>query len=415
MVNLYCYRESSGDIRPAWAAYACHDFSGADLRRHWKDPELEKVGEHPVVYVSGGSHASYFQAGEYLTQLTLSFLKPFRDFFKKLDKFFNQLFQKKKTNDEEGENRTQAFSIPFVDYALGDGICIGPSCEESWAEPMLIDPMPGWVANYRGLWGYYAEDPFSGENAPAGPRYNRDGTVRHAWFDPLGWAGMDRVVPPTEMLAMLRQRQNEIQSDIRDLEEKIKEDQERIYQISLDLSAVEDAKHLSEESVEIQRELDEKRESLRERREKLTILASKQERFETLVAEVADGKMPSIRSHIQRAHRPQSKSALRLSRLAEVWTAVSTGITMITVVLLIGFARQFLLVGLGGLLLVMVTIEAAFKRRLSGLVRWIAILLVVSAFAILFVEFFWYIVLAVVMITGFYMIVENLRELSARR
>jgi hypothetical protein len=217
------------------------------------------------------------------------------------------------------------------------------------------------------------------------------------------------------MLAILRQRQNEIQSDIRDLEEKIKEDQERIYQISLDLSAVEDAKHLSEESVEIQRELDEKRESLRERREKLTILASKQERFETLVAEVADGKMPSIRSHIQRAHRPQSKSALRLSRLAEVWTAVSTGITMITVVLLIGFARQFLLVGLGGLLLVMVTIEAAFKRRLSGLVRWIAILLVVSAFAILFVEFFWYIVLAVVMITGFYMIVENLRELSARR
>jgi hypothetical protein len=274
--------------------------------------------------------------------------------------------------------------------------------------------MPAWVSNYRGLWGYYAQDPFSGEDAPAGPRYNRDGTVRHAWFDPLGWAGMEKVVPPTEQLLMLQKRQKEIQDDIQKLEVAIIQDQERIYHKSLDLAAVEDIKHLREESLEIRRELEEESEKLREERRKLTVLNSKLNRFETLALEVAEGQMPSIRSHIRHVHRPQSKRTLRLSGLAEVWAAVSIGIMMITVVLLIVFARQFLLLGLGGMLLVIVGIEAAFKRRLSSLVRWIAIFLAVGAFGILLYEFFWYFVLAVAMVTGFYMIIENLRELSAR-
>ena len=35
-----------------------------------------------------------------------------------------------------------------------------------------------WVSQYRGLWGLFARDPISGENAPAGPMYNRDGSPR---------------------------------------------------------------------------------------------------------------------------------------------------------------------------------------------------------------------------------------------
>jgi len=72
MVNIYCYQnEAEEELHPAWVAYARHNMSGDNLRRHWLDPELEKDGEHPVVYVGGGSHASYYEAGEYLTQLTL--------------------------------------------------------------------------------------------------------------------------------------------------------------------------------------------------------------------------------------------------------------------------------------------------------------------------------------------------------
>jgi hypothetical protein len=71
--------------------------------------------------------------------------------------------------------------------------------------------------------------------------------------------------------------------------------------------------------------------------------------------------------------------------------------------------------GLAGLVLVLITIESAFRRRLADLVQWIAILLAIGGFLILIFQFFWVIVLAGAMITGFYMIVSNLRELFARQ
>lgn len=63
----------------------------------------------------------------------------------------------------------------------------------------------------------------------------------------------------------------------------------------------------------------------------------------------------------------------------------------------------------------MITIEAAFKRQLANLVRWIAIILAVFSLMVLVVQFFWYIILAGVVITGVYMIISNLRELFSRR
>ncbi len=58
MVAVYL-EEADEDVRPAWVAYASHDFHGDDLRRAWDDAsELDRVGEHPIVYVAAGSHAA---------------------------------------------------------------------------------------------------------------------------------------------------------------------------------------------------------------------------------------------------------------------------------------------------------------------------------------------------------------------
>ncbi len=53
--------------RPVWFACAAHDYSGDQLRRRWDDPFLVKVGDHPVIHAGAGSHAAYFEAGEYMT------------------------------------------------------------------------------------------------------------------------------------------------------------------------------------------------------------------------------------------------------------------------------------------------------------------------------------------------------------
>ena len=62
MALVYLSTHPDGRLEPEWVAYACHDFSGDDLRRRWDDGEgLIRVGDHPVIFAGGGSHASYFK------------------------------------------------------------------------------------------------------------------------------------------------------------------------------------------------------------------------------------------------------------------------------------------------------------------------------------------------------------------
>ena len=414
MVNIYCYEDNHSQVQPAWVGYATHNYSGDDLRRHWDDPELVKAGEHPVVYVGGGSHASYFQNGEYLTELSLPFLNPLINIKKRFDTLFGKIFSEEQVSEDEEDEKLKVFKIPFVDYALGDGLSIGHGCEESWAPPVVIEPPPDWVMNFRGLWGYYAQDPFSGEDAPAGPRYNRGGSVRLAWFDPLGWVGLEKVVPPVQHAEMIEARKASIQIRIQILRNEINQIQETHYQHGIDLSAIRETTHLQDEVNELTRILEEERQELANKRRRLTIEQAKLEALGQYDLDARAGRGERLRAHIRHAHRPAVRTPLRFSRLAEIWAAVSIGLMMLAVVLLVMFARPFLIVGLLGLLMVMVTIESAFRRRIANVVRWFAILLAVGGLLILVYQFFSYILLAVMLIIGFYMIVANLRELLAR-
>jgi hypothetical protein len=45
---------------------------------------------------------------------------------------------------------TARCDIPFIDYARGDGLSIGPGQEQEWSPPILLTPEMGWVENYRG-------------------------------------------------------------------------------------------------------------------------------------------------------------------------------------------------------------------------------------------------------------------------
>src|SRR5690606_3563399 len=197
-----------------WVAYASHDYSGDNLRRRWDDPELEKVDTHPVVYVAAGSHGCYYRRGEYLTELKLTFFERLTKVLDWLEHIWrNQLRQYAGEADgDEQEQVSNLFRIPFVDYARGDGLSIGPGQDKDWSPPRLLRSDEGWLSSYRGLWGLYARDPFAGENAPAGPMYNRDRTLRRAWYDPVGWAGLDKVPTPDQEVRTLTARQVDLRA-----------------------------------------------------------------------------------------------------------------------------------------------------------------------------------------------------------
>ena len=421
MVTIYCSQEEneSGSqpltansldacLRPQWVAYASHDFSGDDLRRRWDDPEVRKIGDHPIIYAGAGSHAAYFTPGEYLSEVELPFLKPLVRFVDTLNDFWVKKLR------QTGANPTSSgfnvFRVPFVDYARGDGLVIGTDQTRQW-NACLLDENTSWAVEYRGLWGLYARDPVSGENAPAGPVYNRNGSVRRSWYDPLGWAGLDKIPPPNEALEVLLAQINEVKVRIANLEAEIDSKRERLHGLGIEVAAMEGLSHLKGEHDRYAAQISELSEELSDLGRQLTVEKAKTDAFEQFEVRLRAGDHGAMRAHIQHAHLPSSGIDLRMGSLAEAFAAVSIGLVMVGIVLMIVFARHYLVFGLAAMIGLLIFIEAGFRRRLSQLVSSLVIGLAIISTFILIVEFFWQIVVIGVLAAGLYIMWENIREI----
>lgn len=202
---------------PVWVAYSAHDEVGADLRRRWDDPDLTVVDGHPVVHAGLGSHAGAFLSGEYLIAVRDTRFAPIIQAVRRLRRLLLPLSQH---GPEEG------LAIPYVEYQRGDGVAIGHGQERHW-RPVLVDDDTPWVRHYTGLWGDDTNDRLGGERGPAGPRYNRDGTVRQSWSDPIGWTALEAVIPhERDRQTLITARIAQVDADV----DRMEADRERLRQ-----------------------------------------------------------------------------------------------------------------------------------------------------------------------------------------
>jgi len=415
MICVYLSEDvASGEVQPEWLAYGSHDYQGDDLRRRWDDPEFEKVGEHPVVYVAAGSHASYYQQGEYLTELELAL---FARITRALERV--RVFGRTRLRQYEGdpvrpgeEAGVNIFRIPFVDYARGDGLAIGPGQAKSWTTPRLLNPTPPWVAFYRGLWGLYTRDPFAGEDAPAGPMYNRDGSVRRAWYDPVGWTGLDKVTPPKVLLERVIQQAAALRQQQQGTRAEVEAKAQALQSLGIHAAAMRMQPHLyklytaqKKEIAALGQELDQLRATLAGDEALLEALRYYAEQLRN------GSEAEPLHAHLRRPHRPPSDAKLRATRLAEFWAAASVGLLMLLFVILVTIGRRYLMVGLVTMIALFTFIEATFRGRLTRFVTSVTISTAIVAALVLFYEYFWEIVEIGVFVTGIYILWENLREL----
>jgi hypothetical protein len=409
--KIYVYlseSETTGEVSPEWVAYAAHNYTGDNLRRRWDDPEVEKVGEHPVIYVGAGSHASYYAPGEYLTELDLPLPSRLASVAGALRGFWRERLGQY-AGDEEDESY---FHIPFVDYARGDGLTIGPGGDKEWDPPrLMLDPPPAWVSGYRGLWGLYARDPFEGEDAPAGPMYNRDKSVNRAWYDPVGWAGLDKVLPPDEALETALERHADITARCATLRTAIEEKSRQLKKLGVEVAAIRDRSHLDAPYEEGSRRVAELSREVDELRARLATDEVVSESLKDYADRLEAGERDPARAHISRAHRPASDAELRVSRVAEAWAAVSVSLMLISIVGIVMFERQHLISMLVVSIALFAFVEAGFRGRLVNLVSSANIGLAVVATLVILYEFFWQLVVAAVLIVGLYVLWDNLREL----
>jgi len=421
MVSVFCYNEGeratttddqtlpeAETLTPQWVAYASHDFSGDDLRRRWDDSEVEKIGNHVVVFAGAGSHASYYARGEYLAEIELPFLSPLVKLVETIKRIWTQTFHQARPRAET--SAFNVFRIPFVDYARGDGWSIGLGMQRVW-EPRLLSEQTPWAEGYRGLWGLYAQDPISGENAPAGPVYNRDCSVRRRWFDPLGWAGLDKVPPPNQALDFLEQQRKQSLDYCAELTRAIEEKSSELAGLGVNAAALDGQAHLSHLHTQYSQRVAALSSELAALRKQLVEESAKREALNHYEERLHRNDFGPARAHIRRAHRPATESSLGLNIFTEFLASVNIGVFMIGVVLMALFARQYVLLGLAVLIGAMIFAEATFRGQLARLINSLTVGLAIVAALVLLYEFFWEVIVVAVLTAGLFIIWENLREL----
>ncbi len=411
----------SQDLTPQWVAFASHDFTGDDLRRRWDDPELNREGDHPIIYVGAGSHASYFSAGEYLHEVALPFTGPLTRIVRALQKFWRDTLRQGERVITPGGVRREAgvLVVPFVDYARGDGVTIGPGRECGWEPRVLPDTHDtsrgtheAWAHHYRGLWGLFARDPVAGENAPAGPKYNRDGSVRRSWFDPLGWAGLDKVTPPDDVLPAIADRIIGVRERQATARKEIEAKTIELRALGLEAEAMLDQPHFKSTYIQYSKQIGKLSGSIEQLQRSIAEDTALVEALERYSARLWAGERLPPRSHIRSAHHPTEEETEQLGRLAEAWAALSVGILILGFIGVLLFAPHYWVSGLIGVVAVNLFLEALFRREALELIKQGSVALSVVAALVLMFEFALPMLMLGIIALGVFVIVDNVRELT---
>jgi hypothetical protein len=277
-------------------------------------------------------------------------------------------------------------------------------------QPTAESPEPPWVDNYRGLWGLRSGDLLGGEDAPTGPRFDRSGGERKRWYDPVGWSGLDKTPPPAAAMATLAQQQQRLYEQRNELSHTI--DDATVQMMGFEMEVAAQRSTFSRaEADKAQRQLEKMDKELTQLKAERAAIDVAQEQCAAYAERLASGDPGDPRAHLHAPDLPVSAAVLRLGRLAAIWSAVSVGVLLLGMAVLAQFFPGILIPGVAALLGVYAFIEALFHRTLDGLIRGVAVALAVVATLVIVIQFALPLLLAVVVLVGIFILVENVREL----
>ncbi len=396
--------------RPVWFACAAHDYSGDQLRRRWDDPFLVKVGDHPVIHAGAGSHAAYFEAGEYMTAAPVPGARRLHGILDAVRSLWRDTLRQPDPGDLAA-SLERALSIPFIDYARGDGVQIGGNGGEAWT-PILIDDSVPWVDGYRGLLGLDTFDRFAGERAPAGPKYTRSGTVRQSWNDPIGWAGLAKTAPPSRMPAALEARLAELDTELATLRAENDAKAASLDGLDLEVRALSTDQSFAAIHETRASELAQREAEVNKGRSREAVLADSIRAGRRELERLRVGDFGDPRAHLHGAHHPVPPEMTRYGRVIEIWSAVSISLVLVGAVALIWLTPVPWYAALVAALAVYAVLEAAFRRRLTALMLRITLVLAGIGALILLYQFTTLIVFAAIVGLAALTLFDNVREIS---
>jgi len=387
--------DSAGLPSPRWVVFSAHDETGDDLRRRWDDPDLSLVdGAHPVVFAGAGSHSGAYLPGDYL----ITVQPPTLPGVVRLLRYGARIFTPWSTTAKGG-----GVAIPYVDYARGDGRRIGVGEDEAWT-PVVLDDTQAWVWAYRGLWGHDTRDRLGGERGPAGPRYERDGTVRQSWADPVGWSGLAKVAPNADVEGLM-------------IEARAEQARERSAQVRADIDETRTrlniaAAGLAPGSPEVRSLVAEEERALQLSME-ATRLSDELRQMDVALS----SQTPVAAPHDHLAHRltPMEPVTGIRGRLLSWWSVLSTPLILCALAVVVSpvFGASSTLLSIYSVMLLM-SIEGLLRRQfLAVAVRFIGAAVVIALLYFAWLE--WQAVIAVPLVAAAVVVlVVNVREAVRR-
>jgi hypothetical protein len=364
-ITLFLTEPDQGEPQLAWVAFSAHDEVGDDLRRRVDDPDLQLVdGTHPVVHAGAGSHSGAYLPGDYIVTVAPLPLERLTHWWRRLGRV---IMPGRSTREQRS-----GIGLPFIDYRRGDGPSMGPGTERVWT-PVVIDDDTPWVRDYRGLWGYDTRDPFGGERAPAGPRYERNGSIRPAWERPAAWAGLDKV-PPTETdeISALQRRAGDIEVELDTAHVRLADEISRLRSLHEGTRALAaDGTPIAATYTAAQSAVDTTRDEI------AGLLAERQAVSRALVT-----PLPPEPVHAHLRHRPlPDQDTLRPAHWTlRLWAAISVSVLLLAMAWLILYqTTSALLVGLMVIIAAVAGIEATFRGRLLPFLASLVVILLILA------------------------------------
>jgi len=377
--------DAPGGPVPTWVACAAHDYTGDDLRRRWDDPTLAKDGTHPLINPGGGSHAAYFEKGDYLTAAPVPGLSRLRGPLALLRNNWHDTLRQPDPGDLAAKLEG-SLNVGFIDYGRGNGLTIGPGGDAEWT-PVPIDDSVAWVDGYRGLFGLDTYDRFAGERAPAGPKYNRNGSVRQTWHDPLGWAGLDKVAPPSRAPEALEARIAELDAATAALDVEIAAAGASLRTQALEVRALADEPSLAGLRARATASLAESEAAEAARRRRKVDLGETARAAREELAKIRAGDWGDPRSHLSHEHHPIPAEETRYGIIIEVWSAISVSLLLIATVALIYLGILSVWVAILVVIAAYAFVEAAFQRRLTTMLLRLTLILAVIGAVVLGVTY----------------------------
>jgi hypothetical protein len=274
---------------------------------------------------------------------------------------------------------------------------------------VLISEDDGWVSQYRGLWGLDTRDRMGGERAPAGPMYERSGTIRKSWYDPLGWVGLDKIFPPSDLPGEIDERIADVRAGLEALDERIALDRERLRVLALDVESLRAAEHFSGIYEVKEKELQAAQQGFQELVRRHVELTEIRNALFQYQRRVQAGDLGPPAAHLQ--HAPRPTPPIEHHRVLEIWAAISGAAALLSFGYLVIYRPSYWILMVLVVAVIFGFIDSITRGNSDRYLVGLAVTLATINGLILFIEFWQIALILPLILLVIFVLRDNLREL----